>query len=77
MVYVSNGRLSAVPDVTGVKVNDARAALESQGWKVGSVRQEVTNAGCDPSVVLKTDPWAGYQGIKEDMTINIIICKKP
>lgn len=59
-IIASKGpELIAVPTVTGLKANDARARLESAGFKVNEVHER--NTRTDQGIVFQQDPGAGAQ----------------
>src|SRR4051812_10241647 len=74
-VYVSNGPPQVtVPDVTGRPVDDARAALEDAGLKVGTRDQETQDK--DPGTVLAQTP-AANSTVDQGATVTLTVAKAP
>jgi membrane peptidoglycan carboxypeptidase len=71
-VYSSNGSLAALPNVVGQKITDATLALT--GWNVKQVLK--LDLTCVPDTVLSQDPAAGLAK-KAEITVTLVVCKKP
>lgn len=72
-VWFSAGPQSAiVPDVKNMTQDEARAALESAGFKVSSTTRSEMSADVDKDRVTRTDPAAGTQLAKGE-TITLCI----
>jgi eukaryotic-like serine/threonine-protein kinase len=68
-VTVSSGaQKGPIPDVTGKSLDDAKAAITSAGFKVGSVSQEFSTVA--QGQVTRTDPPANQQA-QRGQTVNI------
>ncbi len=61
----------AVPDVSGMSIDDARDRLEEEGLVVGEVTER-THATVEKDHVIRTNPQAG-QAVQEGGTVDIII----
>lgn len=73
MAFGNNGETATVPDVTNKPIAEARAEIQSAGFKVGT-ETEVYNSDIPTGSVVSTNPAAGEQAKKES-TININVSK--
>jgi serine/threonine-protein kinase len=74
-LIVSSGReLLAVPQVTGLDVEDARSTLEGSGFAVSVKEQE--DAQQDPGPVLALAPGAGERA-RKGPTVTLTVAKEP
>jgi beta-lactam-binding protein with PASTA domain/predicted Ser/Thr protein kinase len=73
-INVSQGaRPIAVPDVIGQSFEDARSALQAEGFNVRRTNQ---NSNIPPNTVIDTRPAAGSEQ-QRGTTINVIVSKGP
>lgn len=73
MAFGNNGETATVPDVTNKPIAEARAEIQSAGFKVGT-ETEVYNSDIPTGSVVSTNPAAGEQA-KKGSTININVSK--
>jgi len=72
-LFVSNGKLKDVPDVTGLSQVDAETQLAGAGFKP-TVRQRSTNQQSEDGLVLSQSPGGGAKR-KEGSTVTVTIGK--
>jgi serine/threonine-protein kinase len=70
-IFVSNGEVREVPDVTGLTQDDAEAELGDAGFRV-SVRTRETDQPDDDGIVLSQSPGGGTQR-RERATVTITV----
>jgi serine/threonine-protein kinase len=70
-IFVSNGKVREVPDVTGLRQNEAEADLDDAGFGV-SVRTRPTDQPDEEGIVLSQSPRGGVQR-REGATITITV----
>lgn len=75
-VYSSNGSQTAVPTVAGQQLGNAANTLISAGFAFGGTKQKVTDANCDTTKALETEPAAGTSAARGSAVV-IVVCKKP
>jgi serine/threonine-protein kinase len=72
-VFVSTGKTKvAVPDVSGLPLEEAKTTIEDAGFKVGTV-SETTNPTYPAGAVISTNPVFDsmrYQGAKVDLSVS-------
>jgi serine/threonine-protein kinase len=70
-IFVSNGKVTDVPDVTGLSQDDAESELKSAGFDVAVRMREVT-AEEDDGLVLSQSPRGGAERTK-GTTVTITV----
>jgi serine/threonine-protein kinase len=70
-IFVSNGEVREVPDVTGLTQDDAEAELSDAGFRV-SVRSRQTDAPDEDGIVLSQSPGGGTER-RERATVTITV----
>jgi eukaryotic-like serine/threonine-protein kinase len=73
-INVSQGEKPiAVPDVVGLSYDDAKAALEDEGF---TVRRQDQNSNIQPNTVIDTNPKSGV-GLQRGATVTVLVSKGP
>ena len=73
-INVSQGEKPiAVPDVVGLSYDDAKAALEDDGF---TVKRRDQNSNIQPNTVIDTNPKPGA-GLQRGATVTVIVSKGP
>ena len=70
-IFVSNGEVREVPDVTGLPQSEAEAALDDAGFGV-NVRTRPTDQPDEEGVVLSQSPRGGVER-REGATVTITV----
>jgi beta-lactam-binding protein with PASTA domain len=70
-VFVSNGRVKEVPDVTGLAQSEAESQIEDAGF-VPSVRNRPTDQPDEEGIVLSQAPRGGVQR-RENSTVTLTV----
>jgi serine/threonine-protein kinase len=74
-VFVSNGRVREVPDVTGLSQGEATSELEAAGFDV-SVRTRETAEPAEEGIVLSQSPRGGTERSK-GVTVTVTVGAPP
>jgi beta-lactam-binding protein with PASTA domain len=70
-IFVSNGEVREVPDVTGLTQSEAEAELDDAGFGV-SVRTRVTDQPDEEGTVLSQSPRGGVER-REGATVTVTV----